>query len=481
MSILNRSKFNRRLFFVSGLFPMSSISIFFRIAYRNILKNPKRSILVGLTLIISCTLLLFSFSIGNGVSRQIITKYRNFQSGDVTVLWKNVKKIDISDPSRLFFSNFDIQHDRENRTAIRRLDAFLKKNAGDIAACYKSIRNEGMLDTGRYASFCIIFGVSPAELKFWERTRNFQLAAGVLPFGRRDGVCISDDLARKNEIRIGDWITLDSTTPRGLVNSLEYQVVGLYKSSSEFDNIYIYMTPDNALELFDQDSTYFRSARIYLKNPATARLFAKQLDEYLTAGNDQLRAEAIGDSARFYSTIAGFLKGLFSFFVIFILLLIAVGIRSTVRMNLFERLKEFGTLRAIGFNRAQNFLIIFLEIFLLALISLGTAGVLTLILVGVFNRTGLYIGKGAIAYALGGESIYPVFQFTDLAGALLLITIFAFFAPLKPGLRLCYQKITDLLAQNQKPVVVLLLAIRRFLKTHKTSMAPGCAPKGVSR
>lgn len=460
MSIFHKCKLN-----TGGvgrfIVPISHISIFFRIAYRNILKNSKRSILVGLTLVISCTLLLLSFAIGNGVSRQIINKYRNFQSGDVAVLWKNVKKIDVSDPSRLFFSNFDIKQDRENRAGIGRLNDFLKKNTGEIAAYYPSIRNEGMLDTGRYASFSIIYGVSPAELQFWERTKTFQLAAGVLPFGKRDGICISDDLARQNDIRIGDWVIVDSTTPHDLVNSLEYQVVGLYKSSSEFDNIYIYMTQDNALELFDQDPAYFRSARIYLKNPGKAQLFAKQLDRYLTAGNDQLRAESMADSARFYSTIAGFLKGLFSFFVIFILLLIAVGIRSTVRMNIFERLKEFGTLRAIGFNQGQNFLIIVMEIFLLALISLGVACIITFIFVGIMNQTGLYVGKGTIAYALGGESIYPSFQWGDLAISLLIITIFAIFAPLKPGLQLCYQKITDLLAQNQKPVMVWVAMLRR--------------------
>jgi ABC-type lipoprotein release transport system permease subunit len=436
--------------------PFPGQSVFLKIAYRNILKNPKRSVLVGLTLVISCTLLLLSFSIGNGAGRQIINKYRNFQSGDVTVLWKNVKKIDGSDPSRLFFSKFEIKHDRDNRFSIRRLHDFIKQNAGEIAAYYPSIRNEGMLDTGRYASFSIIFGVTPDEMQFWDRTRTFQLTAGVLPFANQDGICISDDLARQNRIRIGDWITVDSTTLYGLVNSLEYQVVGLYRSSSEFDNIYIYMSRESALELFDQDPVYFRSFRIYLKNPASSHTFAKRLDRYLTAGNGELRAEPMAVSAQFYSTIAGFLKSLFSFFVIFILLLIAVGIRSTVRLNIFERFREFGTLRAMGFHRSQSFLIIFLEIFLLALLSLSIATVCTLLLVGILNQTGLYIGKGTIAYALGGESIYPVFQWGDLAAAFLIITVFAIFAPLKPGLQLCYQKITDLLAQNQKPVMVLL-------------------------
>ncbi|MEN6313336.1 MAG: hypothetical protein ABFD25_03700, partial [Clostridiaceae bacterium] len=81
---------------------------------------------------------------------------------------------------------------------------------------------------------------------------------------------------------------------------------------------------------------------------------------------------------------------------------------------------------------------------------------------------GIYIGKGAVAYALGGESIYPVFEFYDTFTALIMITLFSLFAPLKPGLRLCYHKITDLLAQNQKPLSAILEALKSlYAKKHK--------------
>ncbi|MCL6590118.1 MAG: ABC transporter permease [Firmicutes bacterium] len=436
--------------------------ILLKIAFRNIIQNRKRTLLTGLTLVISCTLLFFSFAIVNGVSRQVIKKYRDFQSGDVTVVWKNVKKIDPSDPSRLFFSGFDIKQDLENKAALRRLDRFLNGNREAITACYKSVRGEGMLDTGRYAAYSIIYGVTAAELHYFQTAGIFHLVAGQTPFdpGIRDGICISDDAARKNEIHLGDWVILDCTTSHGLVNSLEYQVVGFYKSSSGFDSIYVYLPRDSALELLDQEPEYFQSARIYLKNPKQAGVFAAKLDQYLLRQNDLLRAESLQESAQFYTAIAGFLKSLFSFFVIFLLVIIAVGIRAAIRMNLFERMREFGTLRATGFNRTQCLFIVFGEIFILAVASLALALVITLFLVLIFGQTGIYTGPGAIAYALGGESIYPVFLFTDTFTALLVMALFSIFAPLKPGLRLCYQKITDLLAQDLKPGPAALRIIK---------------------
>jgi putative ABC transport system permease protein len=443
--------------------------ILLKIAYRNIIQNRKRSLLIGLTLVISCTLLLFSFAIGNGVSRQIIKKYQDFESGDVTVVWKNVKKIDRSDPSRILFSDFDIKKDIGNNAALKRLDSFLKENRSAIAAVYKPAREFGMLDTGRYAAYSSIYGTTADELSFFQKTGIFKLVAGQTPFdpGVREGICISDATAAKNEIHLGDWVTLDCATTRGLVNSLEYQVVGFYKSSSDFDSVYVYLTRDNALELLDQEPQYFQSARIYLKKPDQAKAIAAKLDQYLLRHSDLLRAESWQESGQFFTNIAGFLKNLFSFFVIFLLVIIAVGIRAAVRMNLFERMREFGTLRAIGFQRRQGLFIVFSEIFLLALVSLLIALVITLFLVLIFGQTGIYIGQGAIAYALGGESIYPVFLFSDTGAALLILALFSIFAPLKPGLRLCYQKITDLLAQNQKPGSPLLKLIMRPLRRQR--------------
>ncbi|MDP4090205.1 MAG: FtsX-like permease family protein [Bacillota bacterium] len=444
------------------------MSVYFKIALRNILKNKKRTALIGLTLTSSSVLLLFSFAMSNGIARQILEKYKDFQSGDVTVLWSNVKEIESSDPSRLFFSAYDARKDSENKAAIQHLNEFLKTNSKDIKTYFKSVRGNCTVDTGKYASFSMLFGLSQEEAKYLKDKKIIKIEEGDMPFGHKYGVCISDDMAEKNNIKVGDWITIDSTTFSGYVNTQEYQVVGLYRSSSDYDSIYVYMSESDAVELLDQPPEYFQSLRIYLKDPDTSVNFAEKLDKYLLEKNDVLRAEDSGYSAQFYTMIAGMLKILFTVFVVFIMFIIAVGIRSVVRMNLFERLKEFGTLRAIGASRLQSFLIIFLEIFLMSLIFFAAAYVLTIILVAVLSQIGIYIGKGTIAYVLGGESIYPLFVFTDTFTAIAIMTVFSLFSPLKPGLKLCFQKITDLLAQNQKPVSVPVALMKSLLGREKS-------------
>jgi len=129
-------------------------------------------------------------------------------------------------------------------------------------------------------------------------------------------------------------------------------------------------------------------------------------------------------------------------------------------MNLFERMKEFGTLRAIGYSRRQNFGIIFAEMFMLAVLSLLAALLASVIVVIVLSRTGIYVGNGALSYGIGGEWFWPAMRFNDILMAVCAITIFALFATLGPGLNMCYQEITDMILKNQQRMFLPARIIR---------------------
>ncbi len=446
------------------------MGIFIKTAIRNIIQNRRRTLLIGLTLTISCILLLLSFTLGNGMASQVLDQYRTFQSGDVVVAWDNINEYDVSDPSRLHFSMYERENDKKNLEEIKRLDTYLKSHADEISEYYKALKGDGLLDTGNYATYSIIVGLDRNEAEFLVKNQVVRMLKGRLPLGHKYGVCISDETANQSRIQLGDWITIDSNTASGYVNSLEYQVTGIYESSSEYDSVYIYLNDTDFLELYDQEPEYFHSLRIYLNNPEDSEKFADALDAYILEGTGLLRAEPIEYSGQFYLVIAGYIKSLFTLFIVFILFVIAVGIRSVVRMNLTARMKEFGTMRAIGFKRIHCFLVIFLEIFLLAVVFFIFAFGITGIIVYLLRQTGIHVGKGPVAYILGGEYISPVFKTWDTLTGFLIILCFSIFAPLKPGLELCYQSITHLLSQNLKPVAVFPSLMRSLFRAKKYNL-----------
>jgi putative ABC transport system permease protein len=436
------------------------------IAIRNILKNKKRSMLIGAAICISVMLLLLARAIGNGGGEQIMRTYKTVWAGDVVVAWKEVKKYDLTDPSRLYYSMFDVKEDAANRDAIRGLDMFLSSHGDRIGKTISSVRSPGTLDTGVYTAWITVTGLEPDEYDFLTRQKVLDIVEGEGPFSHEYGICISRKIADEYGLSIGDWPTIDVTTKDGYTNTYDYKVTGIYRSSSEFDGIYAYMSRGNALALLDWDPSFFSTVRIYLKDPSESREFTESLDAYLLGSSDVLRAESFEYSAQFYASIQVFVKIVFTAFVLFLLCIIALGIRGTVRMNLFERQAEFGTLRAIGFGRGSMFAIVFFEIFMLAVIACGAALVISAVLVGVFGLTGIYCGPGAIAAVLGGQFVYPVLYPVDVVITFSAILMFSLFASLKPGSRLCFQKITDLLAQNQKALFTIVELLKRLVRPH---------------
>lgn len=122
-------------------------------------------------------------------------------------------------------------------------------------------------------------------------------------------------------------------------------------------------------------------------------------------------------------------------------------------MNLFERMREFGTLRAIGYSRRQCFSIIFLEVFFLSIIALSIACGIAAVLVNMLGKSGVYLGTGPLSY-FGGERLYPSMKPMDISTTFGIITLFTLLSTVSPALKLCYQNITNIMVKNMKKVKV---------------------------
>jgi len=444
------------------------VSVLITIAFRNIIKNKRRSLLIGLAIFISCFILLLSNAVGNGTAEAILSEYYYQQAGDVVLLWENAVKIENDSPSRIYLSTFEADKVKQNKTALARLHEFLTQHRGEIKDMYRVIRRPVVMALPHDMINVNVYGMEEREWPFLQKKRLVNLEQGEFNPENRYTVLISRLIASSNGLTVGDWITLNATSAYGAQNSLDFKISGIYKNGVPWDNDYIYMWERDARVLYDFDPEDFDSMRIYLNNPGESKEFADQLDNYLTAGGSNVLRALPGSTASvFFSQQAEFFKSLYTFFVIFLLVIIAFGIRATVRLNLFERMREFGTLRAIGYNRMQNFFIIFCEIFLLAFFSLFSALVCTILLLAIVGQNGIYIGSGAISYLFGGDYLYPMLYVRDMLFALIVILILSLLAPFKPGLKLCFQKITDTLRKYQERSPLTLLILKSMLRSRR--------------
>lgn len=438
------------------------MGIILKIAMRNIWQNRKRSCLIGLTICVSSFLLLISNAALNGIEKQVLRGYINLQSGEVAVIWEELKTVNPMDPGKFLYDiSFQVdKEEQENRQALAKLEEYLRAKTAEIKDFYPTVRRYGqLLSAEKIDSNLKCYGLMPESRDFLLQTDTLRMFAGELPVEGYQ-LCISEMKAGEHCLAVGDWVAVEVTTPYGAKNALDFRVGGIYANNAGYENWYGFMPETAFRELYDYEPGYFDIGRIYLYNKKKAQKFAWELDQYLFAETSVLRSESYAEASPFFTNNSRHFKVTFNIFIFFLLGIIAVGLRATVRMNLFERMREFGTLRAIGYSRFQCVAIIFSELFFLALVSMGVALVFAGIMVLFYGRIGVYVGSSMVSWAVGGERFYPFMRVSDLLFTTAIIFLFSLLATLNPALRLCYQKITDVLGKRQKRVFLLNAVFR---------------------
>ena len=94
-------------------------------------------------------------------------------------------------------------------------------------------------------------------------------------------ICISAAKADEHQLAVGDWVTIEATTPYGAKNALDFQVGGIYANAAGYENWYGFMPEPAFRELFDYDEGYFDISRLPSGQKESSPLCAG-LDDYLT-------------------------------------------------------------------------------------------------------------------------------------------------------------------------------------------------------
>lgn len=443
------------------------MGIITKIALRNIVLNKKRSALIGLAIFISSFLLLFSNAALNGVSKQVMKGYLNIQSGHVIVLWENFKKVNTSEPGRFVNSNetisFEKSKDSENKSSIDKMNAFFKDNSGEIDEYFKTVRRSAQFFTKDSEDTFVTYGLTDDSKKHILDSKAITMESGELLSDKDNAICISKEKADKFKLKVGDEISVEVSTVDSKRKAEKFVISGIYANGAQYDNWYGFMSDKAARNLYDMDSEYFDVCMVYLKDINNSNDFAGRLDTVLMEGSTVLRAESYSQATQFYTVMPKLLKSLYTVFIVFLLIIIAAGLRSTIKMNLFERMKEFGSIRAIGYSREQTFAIIFFEIFFLSILSLLLAFVISIVPIMLLSSKGVYVGPGNLSNALGGETFYPAFNAADTIVAFLIITFFSLLSTLSPGIKLCYQKIADIMVKRQRKIWVIPALLKSII------------------
>lgn len=200
------------------------------------------------------------------------------------------------------------------------------------------------------------------------------------------GILLGKGVAQALQLKPGDPVTLLVNTLDGALNSLDFQVTGIFQSfSNDFDARAVRIPLAAAQELLGTRGV--NALVISLKHTEETDSVAARLKQSLMPSGLEVKTWA--ELNDFYEKTVEMYKGQFGVLQIIILIMVLLSVANSVNMSIFERTGEFGTMMALGNRSDQVFRLIFSENLLLGLIG-GSLGVIAGVLLAMaISATGI--------------------------------------------------------------------------------------------
>lgn len=300
----------------------------------------------------------------------------------------------------------------------------------------------GLLNNGRSDLSIIGEGIEPNIES--NLSSQLKLVAGrKLSDQDNFGIMLGYGLARGLELEPGDTVTVLTNTIDGALNSLDFEVVGIFQSfSKDYDARSAKISLSAAKELLNIDAV--NAFVISLKETYDTDHSASILQKNLS--NLNLEVKTWVELNDFYEKTVEMYKGQFGVFQVIILVMVCLSVANSVNMSIFERVGEFGTMMALG-NRSEHvFSLILCENLLLG--SIGTClgimiGVLLALIISAIGIPMPPPPNADLGYIAQIRVVPSVLLLASLIG--LLATVLAAIAPARKIARL---PIVEALRQN---------------------------------
>lgn len=225
----------------------------------------------------------------------------------------------------------------------------------------------GVINNGKRDLGIIGEGVEPAA----EATLGTYLQyieGRALADSDSDGIVLGQGVAKSLGLKAGDRVNLVISLAQGAVNTLDFEVVGVFQSfSKDFDARAVRIPLPAARSLMDNTSAHLM-VLVLDKTENTEPVLASLRSKLAPEGYELASWRELSD---FYDKTLQLYDRQFGVLRLIILLMVLLSVANSVNMTLFERTREFGTLLALGDRPRRVFQLIMIESALLGGLGAG--------------------------------------------------------------------------------------------------------------
>lgn len=400
-----------------------------KLAFRNIFRNRMRTLLTLAAIVSGVSAIILSGGFVEDVFIQMRESTIRSHLGHLQVFRKGYLEYGRREPARYL-----IEHPQNITDAIQTIP--------HVQSVMTRVSFSGLANNGRADLPIIGEGVEPdKEARLGTATT---LVSGR-PLRDTDafGAVIGEGVAAALKLQPGSVLNLMVTTPDGALNTLEFEVVGVFRTfSKEYDDRAVRIAQAAAQELLFAPAVH--TVVVLLDDTGATDEVVAAIEARL--GGQGYEVKPWHELADFYNKTVSLYRRQFGALQAIILVMLVLSVASTVNMVVYERTGEFGTLLALGMHRRQLFRLVLLENTLLGLLG-GLLGVIAgFALATLISHIGLPMPPppgSNTGYTASIRMVPWVFAVAAVTGVLA-----ASVAAILPGRRAARLQVVDALRHN---------------------------------
>ncbi len=395
-----------------------------RLAFRNLWRNRRRTLLTLSAMVVSSSLLMLSLGVFSGMFDDMLASATEQYHGHLVISKKGYQD------NREMFAHFEAE------------DSPTEKLGGrpEVRGVSPRLRAFGLVAHGSNTYPAEILGVKPRREQQVTNLGRKLVAGSYLSADEQSGAVIGSGLAKRLGVNPGDELVFLTQAADGSIGNDLLSVTGIFETGA--GNL------DNALVLVNLEwlqhlmvlSGKLHELAITIEQPLRAAELAPGLEAKLPESMEVLSWGQLLPEMQ--EAIASYDV---SRLVLVVILYMAtgLGILNTVFMSVMERTREFGILMAMGMKPRTVKLMVVLETFVMGLISLIIGTLAGLAMTLYMQQVGIDLSRYLTAVTYAGGTILPRLSASLVpanilipAAALLILSLVAGYFPARRASRL---------------------------------------------
>ncbi len=404
------------------------------LSFRNVTRNPRRTIVILLAVLIGVWNMVVLAAITRGMEKEMAVNAVSNLTGSVQIHHPAYT----DDPS--------IENSMEGRASI---DRVLARRLPEDASFAHRIRVNAVAANARHSSAVSLVGIEPAKEAGISFIGKAVVEGRYLEPGDTGAILVGRSLLKTFDTKIGNRLILMSQDRDNTIASMAFRIAGVFRAdmeSTEKQFVFVPMaSADAMLKLGGRISeTAVRLNAVDLKGRVEERLAESVAKDLGKAYSVKTWRDLIPMMKAYLDMNDYFL------YIWYVVVFVAMGfgVVNTTLMAVYERMKEFGLMKALGMTPSAIVVSVLLESAVILALGVVLGNLLGFATVALLGHTGIDLSSLSAGAEMWGlpRVLYPEIALKDVAAAGGVVMVLGVLVSLYPALKAA--RVTPVEAMN---------------------------------